>query len=157
MPRTRRHAGRRLRDGDLLKGISLLFLSVKSLAPIEIDRMKKILGIAHDRFETLDDLVQFLLMALELTLPDSVFRNFHIIPSAGNVIRWKWESSQCFAYKGMKQIGAIEGYRCGVMYRIECWLEALDVRYLMQPVIEGCLMHDKGVCEGHIQVFLTKE
>jgi hypothetical protein len=41
-----------------------------------------------------------------------------------------------------------------VMYRIECWLEALGVRYSMQPVIEGCLMHEKGVCEGEIQVFL---
>ena len=57
----------------------------------------------------------------------------------------------------MKQIGAIEGYRCGVMYRIECWFEALGVRYSMQPVIEGCLMHDKGICEGQIEVFLAKE
>jgi hypothetical protein len=131
--------------------------AIKSLAPIEIDRMKKILGIVHEKFETFDGLVQFLLAALELTLPDSVFKNFHITPSAGNLIRWQWERSQCFAYKGMKQIGVIDGYRCGVMYRIECWLEALDVRYSMQPVIEGCLMHDQGVCEGQIQVFLTKE
>jgi hypothetical protein len=131
--------------------------AIKSLAPIEIDRMKKILGIVHEKFETFDGLVQFMLAALELTLPDSVFKNFHITPSAGNFIRWQWERSQCFAYKGMKQIGVIDGYRCGVMYRIECWLEALDVRYSMQPVIEGCLMHDQGVCEGQIQVFLTKE
>ena len=54
----------------------------------------------------------------------------------------------------MKRIGAIDGYRCGVMYRIECWLEVLGVRYSMQPIIEGCLMHETGVCEGEIQIFL---
>ena len=53
----------------------------------------------------------------------------------------------------MKQIGAIDGYRCGVMYRIECWLEALGIRYSMDPRIDGCLMHEKGACEGEIRVF----
>jgi hypothetical protein len=34
------------------------------------------------------------------------------------------------------------------MYRIGCWLEAPGVGYGMRPVIEGCLMHEKGICEG---------
>jgi hypothetical protein len=40
------------------------------------------------------------------------------------------------------------------MYRIECWLEALGIRYSMHTRIEGCLMHEKGICEGEIRVFL---
>jgi len=131
--------------------------AIKSMAPLEMDRMKQLLGIARKNFETFDELLRFMLAALELTLPDSVFKNFHITPAAENLIRWKWDNLQCFAYKGMKQIGAIDGYHCGVMYRIECWLEALGIKYSMQPVIEGCLMHEKGVCEGEIQVFLTPE
>jgi hypothetical protein len=131
--------------------------AIQSLAPIEIGRIKRLLGIAREKFETFDELVHFMRAALELTLPDSVFKNFHFTPAAKNLIRWKWESLQCFAYKGMKQIGVIDGYHCGVMYRIECWLEALGVRYSMQPVIEGCLMHEKGVCEGEIQVFSPQE
>jgi len=129
--------------------------AIKSMAPIEVDRMKRLLGIAREKFETFDELMQFMLPALELTLPDSVFKKLHFTASAGNLIRWKWESLKCFAYRGMKQIGVIDGYRCGVMYRIECWLEALGVIYSMQPVIEGCLMHEKGVCEGEIQVFFA--
>ena len=125
------------------------------MAPIEMDRMKRLVGITREKLDTFDGLVQFMLAALELTLPDSVFTKFHFTPSAGNVIRWRWERFQCFAYKGMKQIGVIDGYRCGVMHRIECWLEALGVRYSIRPVIEGCLMHEKGVCEGEIQVFLS--
>ncbi len=127
--------------------------AIKSLAPIEVDRMKQLLGIARENIETFDELLQFILPALELTLPDSVFKKLHFTAPAENLIRWKWESLQCFAYKGMKQIGLIDGYRCGVMYRIECWLEALGVGYSMQPVIQGCLMHEKGVCEGEIRVF----
>ena len=124
--------------------------AIKSMAPIEMDRMKKLLGIGREKLGTFDELVQFMLAALELTLPDSVFRKFGFTAHAGHVIRWKWENFQCFAYKGMKQIGVIDGYRCGVMYRIECWLENLGVRYSMRPQIEGCLMHEKGICEGEI-------
>lgn len=127
--------------------------AIKSLAPIEMNRMKRLLGITREKFETSDELLQFMLAALELTLPDSVFKKLHFTSPAENLMRWKWENSQCFAYKGMKQIGVLGEYRCGVMYRIECWLDALGVRYSMQPVIEGCLMHEKGICEGEIQVF----
>ena len=140
------------REFGIEKANELNKAAIKSQAPIEMDRMKRLLGM--EKFETFDELVQFMLAALELTLPASVFKQFHFASHTGNLIRWKWESLQCFAYKGMKQIGVIDGYHCGVMYRIECWLEALGVRYSMQPVIEGCLMHEKGVCEGEIQVFL---
>lgn len=140
------------REFGIEKANELNKAAIKSQAPIEMDRMKRLLGMKN--FETFDELVQFMLAALELTLPASVFKQFHFASHTGNLIRWKWESLQCFAYKGMKQIGVIDGYHCGVMYRIECWLEALGVRYSMQPVIEGCLMHEKGVCEGEIQVFL---
>jgi hypothetical protein len=128
--------------------------AIKSLAPIEMERTKRILGIDKDSVDNFDELMDFMIAALELTLPDSVFKKIHFSSSSRDLIHWDWESGQCFAYKGMKQIGVIDGYRCGVMYRIECWLEALGVRYLMQPLIEGCLMHEKGACEGEIQVFL---
>jgi hypothetical protein len=117
-----------------------------------MDRMKRILGISRERFETFDELMNFMSAALELTLPDSVFTGFHFTSHEGSIIRWEWEKLQCFAYKGMKQIGVIDGYRCGIMYRIKCWLEALGVRYSIQPAIEECLIHEKGICEGEIKV-----
>jgi len=127
--------------------------AIRSLAPIEIHRMKRTLGVTREHFETFDELAQFMMGALELTLPDSVLRNFSLTGSSQGTLSWDWESSQCFAYKGMKRMGFIDEYRCGVMYRIECWLEALGARYSMQPVIKGCLMHEKGACRGKIQIF----
>jgi hypothetical protein len=122
--------------------------AIKTMAPIEIDRMKWLLGIARKNIETFDELVLFVKSALELILPDSVLKNFHISSVADNLINWKWETDQCFAFKGMKQIGLIDRYRCGVMYRIECWLDSLGVEYSMRPVVDGCLMHENGSCEG---------
>jgi hypothetical protein len=145
------------REFGMEKANELNKAAINSMAPFEISRMKRVLGIDQKNFESFDELVQFMPAALELTLPDSVFQRFHLAPSAGNRICWKWDHQQCFAYKGMKQIGLIDGYRCGVMYRIECWLEAMGVGYLMNPVIQGCLMHEKGVCEGEIQIFFNSD
>jgi hypothetical protein len=128
--------------------------AIKSLAPIEIGRAKRVLGIDKKKFDTFEEFIDFMLAALELTLPDSVFNKGHFSSPSRDLIHWYWENGQCFAYKGMKQIGVIDRYHCGVMYRIECWLEALEIKYSMRPKIEGCLMHEKGVCEGEIQVFL---
>ena len=130
--------------------------AIKSMSFFEIERMKQLLGMGRDNPQTYDDLVQFMLTALELTLPNSVFKNFYLTPSDGHTIHWRWDPSQCFAYKGMKQLGVIDGYRCGVIYRVECWLDALGVRYSIKPVIEGCLMHETGMCEGDIQIFFAK-
>ena len=55
----------------------------------------------------------------------------------------------------MKQIGVLDEYICGVMYRIECWLEALGIRYEINPRIDKCIMHEKGACLGDIKVFLS--
>lgn len=131
--------------------------AIKSLAPIEIERMRRVLGVDKESIDHFDDLMDFMIAALELTLPDSVFKKIHFRSPSRDRMHWDWESGQCFAYKGMKQIGTIDGYRCGVMYRIECWLEALGIRYSMHPRIEGCLMHENGLCEGEIRVFLHGE
>ncbi|MBW2095233.1 MAG: hypothetical protein JRI80_10115 [Deltaproteobacteria bacterium] len=128
--------------------------AIKSLAPIEMKRMKRVLGVAKENFDTFDELTDFLFAALELTLPDSVFKRAHFSAPSSGLIHWVWERGQCFAYKGMKQIGAIDGYRCGVLYRIGCWLEALGVTCSMHPKIDGCLMHENGACEGEFRVFL---
>ncbi len=126
--------------------------AIKSLAPIEVERAKRALGIRKERLNTFDELMEFMLAALELTLPDSIFKMLHFGSPSKNVIEWNWHNGQCFAYKGMKQMGTIDHYHCGVMYRIECWLEALRVSHSMHPRIEGCLMHEKGKCEGEIRV-----
>ena len=64
------------------------------------------------------------------------------------------EKEACFAYKGMQVMGIIDEYRCGVMYRIECWLEALGFDFSMHPRPDKCIMHATGRCTGDIIVTL---
>ena len=128
--------------------------AIRSLAPIEIKRVKKALGIGGEKIGTFEELKDFMLEALEVILPNSVFEKFRFRASSKDLLHWEWESGECFAYKGMKQIGIIDGYRCGVMYRIECWLEALGIKYSIDPKIDKCMMHEKGACLGDIKVIL---
>jgi hypothetical protein len=128
--------------------------AIRSLAPIEIKRVKKVLGIGGEKIGTFEELKDFMLEALEMILPTSVFEKFRFRTSSKDLLHWEWESGECFAFKGMKQIGIIDGYRCGVMYRIECWLEALGVKYSIDPKIDKCMMHEKGACIGDIRVIL---
>ena len=128
--------------------------AIRSLAPIEIKRVQKALGIGGGKIGTFEELKDFMLEALEVILPNSVFKKFRFRASSKDLLHWEWESGECFAYKGMKQIGIIDGYRCGVMYRIECWLEALGIKYSIDPKIDKCMMHEKGACLGDIRVIL---
>jgi hypothetical protein len=128
--------------------------AIRSLAPIEIKRVKKALGIGGEKIGTFEELKDFMLEALEVILPNSVFEKFRFRAPSKDLLHWEWESGECFAYKGMKQIGIIDGYRCGVMYRIECWLEALGIKYSIYPKIDKCMMHEKGACLGDIKVIL---
>jgi len=128
--------------------------AIRSLAPIEIKRVQKALGIGGGKIGTFEELKDFMLEALEVILPNSVFEKFRFRASSKDLLHWEWESGECFAYKGMKQIGIIDGYRCGVMYRIECWLEALGIKYSIDPKIDKCMMHEKGACLGDIKVIL---
>lgn len=145
------HTGR---EFGIEKANALNRAAIKSMAPIEVQRAKQALGIGKDRFDSFDALMEFILAALEVTLPDSVSANFHFRSPSKNLIYWEWLDGQCFAYKGIKQIGMIDRYRCGVIYRIECWLEALGIDFSIKPAIEGCLMHEKGRCRGEIRVFM---
>ena len=130
--------------------------TIKSHAPIEMQRAKKVLGFNKDKIHTFHELMDFLLGALELILPHSVFKQSQFSAPSKNLLHWEWENGECFAYKGMKQIGLIDEYSCGVMYRIECWLEALGISYNIEPKIEKCIMHEKGECSGDIRIFLDE-
>jgi hypothetical protein len=131
--------------------------AIKSLAPIEVERARKVLGIDRKSLVAFDKLMEFMLSALEITLPESVFRKMRFVSLPENRIQWTWETGECFAYKGIKQIGAIAGYRCGVIYRIQCWLEALGLGCSVHPEIDGCLMHESGECKGEIQIIYNKD
>jgi hypothetical protein len=93
-----------------------------------------------------------MLEALELIMPESLFDKAHFAAPSHDTLCWEWEQGECFAYKGLKAMGALDQYRCGVMFRIECWLEALGIKHEFEPKIDKCMMHEQGTCKGVIKL-----
>jgi hypothetical protein len=122
--------------------------AIRSLAAIEMARARKALRVENEDLRTFEGLQAFMYDALQMTLPESVFTraSFTFVPP--NVFHWEWQDGECFAYKAMRQMGVIDEYVCGVMYRIECWLESSGIPYTVEPRIEKCIMHQAGHCRG---------
>ena len=123
--------------------------AVGLMAMIETKRMLKTLSMRDEVFDSFEKVWRFFEGARQIVIPD--WMDFTFESPRPGVIRWEWRA--CFAHDGLKRIGAIDGYQCGVMYRIESWLNTLGVRYEMKPKVEGCLMRETGACKGEIHFF----
>ncbi len=66
------------------------------------------------------------------------------------------EMQNCWAYNGIKQIGVIDQYECGIFERIEGWFNCLNIDYDVTPQLEGCLMHSNGKCYRNYTFFFEK-
>ena len=124
--------------------------AIKSLSSIEIKRIKNMLGFDKD-IENYDDFRMFFEGASKFMIPD--FMNVSFTYPEENKIAWKFEQGKCFAYTGIKKIGVIDKYECGVLYRIKCWIKGLGIKHRFNPEIDRCLMYHSGYCSGDIQLF----
>jgi hypothetical protein len=122
--------------------------AIKGMAPFETRRTMKVLRVEQEELQDFEVLKDFVRAGLGLIMPDSVITRLHFQYTADNVMHWEWEPGQCFAYRSMKQLGQIGSYECGVIYRIECWLEVLGVPVEVRPRPVGCMMHETGECSG---------
>ena len=120
--------------------------AIRSLAPIEVARIKGALGMEKERIATFEEFEDFFSKASKLFIPD--FMNVAMSFQSHSTLHWEFEQKQCFAYKGMKRIGVIDQYRCGVIYRLECWFDSLGLKYTLMPQIDRCLMVSEGNCCG---------
>jgi len=126
--------------------------AIRSLAAIEMARARKVLQAQDEDLSTFEGVQAFMQDALEMILPQSVFSRASFTFVSPNVFHWEWEDGECFAYRAMQQLGVIGEYVCGVMFRIQCWLENLGVPYTIEPVIEKCIMHETGHCRGDFTI-----
>jgi len=140
-----------LQEFGILKANKMNKAAIRSLAPIEVSRIKKFLGIEKEHIETFEEFKNFFAGASELCIPD--FMNATMSFSNENVLHWEFKPKNCFAYKGMENIGVIYEYECGVIYRVECWIESLEIRYDVNPKIKRCLMLDNPNCSGDFTLY----
>jgi hypothetical protein len=114
--------------------------AVKMMAAVEMKRMKKALGVTE--IKTFDQWVELFEASMYIVSGD--FMKYKFIYPGQNVIHSEWLS--CFAYDGVKALGVIDRYECGIMDRIEAWLDALGLKWEVEPKVTGCMMHTHGKC-----------
>ncbi len=126
--------------------------AIKSLAEIEIKRAKKIHGLRKDRIDSFQELRRLIEGAFTLSLSDFMGGTFSFPQE--DIMRWEVKDQGCFAYAGMKRLGVVDRYQCGVMYRVFCWIENAGVQFTVSPQIDRCIFHTHGKCSGEIKFFL---
>jgi hypothetical protein len=114
--------------------------AVRAMGVIEIGRIQKALGV--DKVETFEDFK--LLNEAIWGIVKGKFMKFSYSYPAKNAFRGEFE--KCFAYEGVKQLGVIGQYQCGIFERIYGWFDGLGIKYSVSPQVEGCMMHTDGKC-----------
>ncbi|MFW9938340.1 MAG: DUF6125 family protein [Candidatus Thorarchaeota archaeon] len=114
--------------------------AVKSMAKIEINRIKKAFGFNKiQTFKQFQDLVRGI---FEIVKAD--FMDFSYEYPMFN--KFKFIMNRCFAYDGVKRLGYIEEYECGIFERLKGWFDELGISYRIKPKVKGCMMNDCGNC-----------
>ncbi len=123
---------------------TLNLAAIEMLAPIEVARLKKIWGFNQKKIKNIEELKELFSLLSKSLIMESLGGRFNF--SGENRMTIEMKNRQCFAYKGITAMKAIEQYDCGVMYRIECWFKALGLEYQIAPKTGKCTMHYEGKC-----------
>jgi hypothetical protein len=124
--------------------------AVRAMGTIEIRRIQKAVGIQN--VATFEDVKSLLEAAWDIVKGD--FMKSSLSLPAKNILRGDFE--KCSAYEGIRQIGAIEQYECGIFERIYGWFDGLGMKYSVSPQVKGCMMHTDGKCFREITFAFDK-
>jgi hypothetical protein len=140
-----------LRECGIEKTNQINRAAVRAMGIIEIGRIQKAVGL--QKVTTFEDVKSLLEGAWDIVKGDFMKASFSL-PS-GNVLRGDFQ--RCFAYEGMKRMGVIERYQCGIFERIYGWFDGIGLSYSVSPQVEGCMMHSEGRCFREIMFSVDKQ
>lgn len=118
--------------------------AVRGMAAVEAKRLRKALGFKA--ICSYEDVQAFVSAAFELIRGS--FMKFEVVFPGNN--RMLWKVPRCFAHDGVRRLGLIDRYECGIVERLFGWFEELKIPYSITPAPEGCHMHRLGQCEMEI-------
>lgn len=141
-----------LQEFGIARANALNRAAIRSLAPIETRRIKRALGLENEKIETFEAFKYFFKGAADLLIAN--FMNIRVSFPDKNILHWEFEPGKCFAYKGMQTMGVIADYQCGVIYRVECWINSLAIKYRIEPQFKKCPMMVDERCSGEFHLYL---
>ena len=114
--------------------------AVRSMARIEAGRLAEALGL--ESIASPEDLKRFVEGVFSVAKAEFMDFTYEFLQDGSLRINM----GECFAHKGMRRLGVLDQYRCGIYLRVDTWLDALGVNYEAGPAFEGCLKHRQGEC-----------
>jgi hypothetical protein len=124
--------------------------AIKAMSAVEIKRIQKAVGA--EKLDTFDEFKRFFDITMEIATGE--FMKYTYSMTTNNLMHGEWES--CFAYEGVKALGVVDRYECGIMLRIDTWLDTLGIQYEVEPKVTGCIMHTDGKCFRDYRFFFNK-
>jgi hypothetical protein len=117
----------------------------RKLGRIEFKRLMSLAGAPPPKnFEAYRELFE---LGSEVFVPE--FITIHI-DYPGNSTQ-VFQVSECFAHQGMKKLGLLADYECGIFERIEGWFDAMGLRYTRTPDLSRCLKFKGEECRITVQ------
>jgi hypothetical protein len=138
-----------LQNFGMEKANALNLASIRSLSEVEVPRIAKALRIQRERiknFEELKEVIHGLFGVVKANFMEFKYD----FPSEN---RMRWEVQRCFAHEGMKRMGVIDRYQCGLLYRVKCWIDVLGLKCDITPRWGTCGLHHDGNFSGEIEFF----
>lgn len=124
--------------------------AIRDMSVIEIKRIQKALGVQE--IKSFEMFKKFMDQAMAIAT--GKFMKYTYTTPAHNLMHGEWQS--CFAHEGMKALGVADRYECGVMLRINTWLDTLGIKYEVEPKVTGCMMHTDGKCFRDYRYFFEQ-
>lgn len=117
----------------------------RKLGRIEFKRLMKVVEASPPKdFEAYRELFELgkevfvpEFVTIQIDYPGKSLQRFHV--------------SECFAHKGMKKLGLLPEYECGIFERIEGWFDAMGLRYTRTPDLSRCLKFKDEECRITVQ------
>ncbi len=125
--------------------------AIATLATIEMARFLKAFSVKKEDLQDETVLKEFLKKVAAFLIPE--FMNVAFDFSGKKEIYWEFNEKKCFAFNGISLLGVIDRYECGPLFRIRCWLEALNIPHTMHPDVQYCVMPVQGKCTGVFKIF----
>ena len=123
--------------------------AIESMTHAEVYRFKKLIQIEKETIDNLDELEHLFQRFQALFMPD--FMGAYLEFKKPDRLRVGMKPDACFAYKGIKKLGAIESYQCGVLFRVDRILKAFGLEFQRSRPLGTCFMHKEGACELDFQ------
>jgi len=125
--------------------------AVKSMAKVEMQRLKNAIGIVKLKsFEHFKNFMEIVFSVVKADFMDFTFE----YPSKNILI---FTMNNCFAFDGIKRMGYIEKYSCGIFQRLKGWFEELGIQYDLTPQINGCMKKEGEICYRKFRFFFTND